>query len=449
MVGQATLVNLLPAVTQLAQLVLHFSATHSGGFVGVQQGFRLVDQVGAHLIGQPTLPAFGVAARGQGLVQALVKAGVQVLAMGFERVAQSGDRLSRRGFLGFIDLLFQHLQGLGHGRHRLFAQGLALGWVDFGFGRFFGLICFDRLGGLDRFSGCGRVLGQFATQTADLVGPHRHGGQGGCAVVLGHSRHSSGGRETVPHGLKLLACSVQLGRVFHVHAGPNAVVRQGLGLVLPLRHIGLQAVLSAQRFGQRLGGQHLDALGQQHGRFALHHDLVLQVFHTLDHFGQTLLEACQRLPRQRCPGFGRITLPSQRIGHVQARCVQQLFGFLDPLGGQGFLSMQALELVELFFEQLGHTFVATREFAVDLGHEDLRRLGQQPLAQARAALTGSGGIKNPSCQRIEGGDVKRLGRSHGSNFKSTVYPMGIQAETAALDFASEPIGRQTAIFAVI
>ena len=63
MVGQATLVNLLPAVAQLAQLVLHFSATHSGGFVGVQQGFGLVDQVGAHLIRQPTLPAFGVAAR--------------------------------------------------------------------------------------------------------------------------------------------------------------------------------------------------------------------------------------------------------------------------------------------------------------------------------------------------------------------------------------------------
>ena len=278
--------------------------------------------------------------------------------MGFERVAQSGDRLCGRGFLGFVELLFQQLQNLGHGRHRLFAQGLSLGWVDFGFGRFLNLFCFDRLGGLDRFSGHGRVLRQFATQTADLIGPHGHGGQGGCAVVLGHSRHSSGCRETVPNRLKLLACSVQLGWVFHVHAGPDVVERQGLGLVLPLRHIGQQAGLSAQRLGQGLGRQNLDALGQQHGCFALNHDLVLQVFHALDHFGQTLLETSQGFTRQRCPGFGRITLPGQRIGHVQARCVQQLFGFLNPLRGQSFLSVQALELVELFFEQFGHTFVA-------------------------------------------------------------------------------------------
>ena len=61
-VGQAALVNLLPAVAQMAQLVLHFSATHGGGFVGIEQGFGLRDQVGAHLIGQPALPAFGIAA---------------------------------------------------------------------------------------------------------------------------------------------------------------------------------------------------------------------------------------------------------------------------------------------------------------------------------------------------------------------------------------------------
>ena len=72
-------------------------------------------------------------------------------------------------------------------------------------------------------------------------------------------------------------------------------MRQGLGLVLPLRYIGLQAGLSTQRLGQRFGRQDLNALGQQHGRFALHHDLVLQVFHALDHFSQALLEASQRL----------------------------------------------------------------------------------------------------------------------------------------------------------
>ena len=74
--------------------------------------------------------------------------------------------------------------------------------------------------------------------------------------------------------------------------------------------------------------------------------------------------------------------------------------------------MQALELVEFFLEQFGHALVATRELAVNLSHQITRRLGEQPFAQAGTALSGSRGIENTGRQGIEGGDVKRLGRSH-------------------------------------
>ena len=187
MVGQAALVNLLPAVAQLAQLVLHFSATHGGDFVGIEQGFGLSDQVGAHLIGQPALPAFGIAACRQSFVQALVQTGVQLLAMGLEQVAQSHDSFSRRCTFAFGQLLFQHLQSLGHSQHGLLTQGLALGGVDFGFDRFFGLICFGRFG---RFCGSNDLWREFASQAADLVGPHGHWGQSGCGVGLGQRSQS-------------------------------------------------------------------------------------------------------------------------------------------------------------------------------------------------------------------------------------------------------------------
>ena len=198
----------------------------------------------------------------------------------------------------------------------------------------------------------------------------------------------------------MLARSVQLRWVFQLDAGPGAALRQGLCLVLPLRHIGLQAGLTAQGLGQRFGGQNLNALGQQHRCFALHHDLVLQVFHALDHFGQAMFEARQGFARQRRSGFGGVSLPGQRIGHVQTRRLQQLFGFLGPLGGQCFLAMQALEFVEFFFEQLGHALVSARQFTIDLGHQIIRRLGQQPIAQAGTALAGSWGIEKPCGQGV-------------------------------------------------
>ena len=223
-------------------------------------------------------------------MQTLVQTGVQLFAVGLEHVAQSHDSIGRRCTFALGQLLFQHLQSLGHSQHGLLTQRLALGGVDFGFNRFFSLLCF---GGLGRF-GCSRdLLRKFSSQAADLVGPHGHWWQSSCGIGLGQSSQSRCGRKTVPNSLQLLACSVQLRWVFQLHAGPDAALRQGLGLVLPLRHVGLQAGLTAQGLGQRFGRQNLNALGQQHRRFALHHDLVLQVLHALDHFGQAMFEARQ------------------------------------------------------------------------------------------------------------------------------------------------------------
>ena len=149
-IGQSTLVNLLPAVTQMAQLVLHFSATHSGGFFSVEQGLGLVDQVCAHLVGQPTLPSFSVSGCGQRCVQALVQAGVQVFAMGLEFGAQSSHCLWLRRTLAFGDLFFQHLQQSCDRFAGQLAQSLALCRVCFGFHRlvgFFSLFCFSRWNG--------------------------------------------------------------------------------------------------------------------------------------------------------------------------------------------------------------------------------------------------------------------------------------------------------------
>jgi hypothetical protein len=105
-------------------------------------------------------------------------------------------------------------------------------------------------------------------------------------------------------------------------------------------------------FGDRLGREHFDALGQEHRRFTLHHHLVLQVFHTFDHFGQANFQAGQGFARERRTGFGRIALPGHGIANVQAGCLQQVLGFLGPIAGQCVLTQHPLELIELFLDVL-------------------------------------------------------------------------------------------------
>ena len=383
MVGQAALVGLLPAVAQLAQLVLHFAAAHGGGLVGVQQAFSLGHQGLAHLVGQPALPAFGVTRCGQGLVHPLVQGGVQVLAVGFEGRTQSVDPLGQGGALALGDLFFKRFQHFGHGLEGLLAQGLALGRVHFGFGRL-GLF-----GGIARRRHCGgglNVRHDLAAQTADFIGPHGHRGQGGGGIGLGLLGQRQGGRKTLPDGLQLALRGIELGRELQIHAGPDGVGAELPSLGLPLGDIGLHPRQTGLGLGHGLGREHFDALRQQDGGFALHHHLVLQVFHAFDHFGQTQLQTGQGLAREGCARFGSVALPGHGVANVQARGLQHLLCFLRPVAGQGVLTMLALELVELFLQELGRAFVARGHLAVDLGQGVGSGFGREPFAQTGAAL---------------------------------------------------------------
>ncbi len=352
-IGQATLVNLLPAFAQLAQLVLHLSAPHGRGFFGVEQGFGLVHQVLTNLIGQPALPPFSIACGDERFVHALVKAGFEIFAVGLEHGAQGNRRIGRHGRFG--DLLFKRFEHFGHRLAGLLAQRLALSCIQFGFGGF------DFFGDL-----CGPCCSQsawhfcqhFATQTANFISPNRHRWQGCRRITLGCQCQHQCSRKTIPDRLQLIQCGVQLTRKLHVHTRPHGVGGQLLRLRLPLGHIRLQACERSLRFGDGFGGQHFNALRQQHGSFTLHHHLVLQIFDTLDHFGQAEFQTGQGLARQRRTGLGRISLPSHGVGNVQTWGLQHLLGFLGPVAGHGFLIVHAFELVQLFLQLLGRAFVS-------------------------------------------------------------------------------------------
>ena len=88
-------------------------------------------------------------------------------------------------------------------------------------------------------------------------------------------------------------------------------------LLLPIGNIGLQQFVGCIGFFQAFGRQDLNALGQQHGSFSLHHDLVLKVFDSFDFFVQLQLQAGKGFPRQRGASFGGISLPSHGVCNVQ------------------------------------------------------------------------------------------------------------------------------------
>ena len=291
MIGQATLVDLLPAVTQLAQLVLHLAPTHGGYFVLVEQSFGLGDQVKTHLIGQPTLPALCIASSREGFMQALIQTGVQIFAVRFECGAQSNASLGQRHALVFGDLFFQAFQRLGDRLERQLTHGLALGRVDFGFGWLVGFVRLFGTGHTDAGHGACGGLHHFAALTANLVGPHWHRGQSRTGIAQSHIGQGQGSRKTIPNRLHLFARSIQLVRVLEVNARPNGADGERLGLGLPLSHVVLQSGMAMFGFGHWLGRQDLNALCQQDRRFALHHDLVLQIFNAFDHLNQLNFEA--------------------------------------------------------------------------------------------------------------------------------------------------------------
>jgi hypothetical protein len=239
-------------------------------------------------------------------------------------------------------------------------------------------------------------------RSAQLVGPQGHGRQRRGGILRGGHGLRQGEHEGVPHRVQLALRGLQLGRKAHVHAGPLAVGLQRGGLVLPVRHVGLQRVLLLLRLGPGLGGPQLDALRQQGRGLALHHHALLQVLDGLDALDQLRAQAGQRLARQRRAGLGGVALPGQGVGDVQARGLQQGLGLGLPFGGHGVLALGAAQLVEFFAQRLGGALVLGRQLLEHLLHLLGRGLGGQPVAHALGALARCGGGKPPPVSASSG-----------------------------------------------
>ena len=150
----------------------------------------------------------------------------------------------------------------------------------------------------------------------------------------------------------------------------------------------------------RLGGQHFNALGQQHGGFALHLGLVLQVFNGFHAFSQRRLQTRQRLAGQRCTGFGCVALPTHGIAQVDMGGVAQGFAFGRPLHNQSVLVFAATQLVEFLAQNFGSPLVAMTHFVkngLDLGQG---RLTCQPIAQACGAVCRGRNGEGPASQMV-------------------------------------------------
>ena len=172
----------------------------------------------------------------------------------------------------------------------------------------------------------------------------------------------------MPYQRQLRTRVVKHGRIAQINAVPLHIFCQLLRLRTPLGHIGGQTLADMLRIGQRLGGHHLNALGQQHSSLTLHLDAVLQIFNGLDAIGQRCFQACQWLARQRCPRSGGIALPSHCVGHVKAILSQQTLGLGSPLHHQPLLGLGTLEFVQLLFQRLGSPLVTVGQLTKYLGH---------------------------------------------------------------------------------
>ena len=356
-----------------------------------QQRFSAGDELFAHLVGAPALPAFQLAGTHQRGVHARFERVVDQAAMGFERLAQRlGGAVRVLGVAGGDGLLQQH----GAGFDRLL-RGCALLGVDL------------RLG---RLVGSGRSGGCFAARGADLVGPHGHGRQRRGGVLRGGHYLGQRGAKGIPHGGELALRGLELRRVAHVHAQPLRVGQQQAGVGAPLVNVGLQPGLLRLGVPPGLGGQQLDALRQQGGGFALHHHALLQILDFLDALDDLRAQAGQRLARQRRAGLGGVALPGQGVGDVQARRLQQRQRFRFPFGGHRLLALGAAQFVELFAQRLGGALVLGRKLLEHLLHLLRARVGGQPVAHALGALARRGGREHAARQRVERMGFGRLGR---------------------------------------
>ena len=189
--------------------------------------------------------------------------------------------------------------------------------------------------------------------------------------------------------------------------------------MLPMGHIGLERLIGQVGFFEAFGGQHFNALRQQHGRLSLHHHLVLEVFKHFDFFVQLKLEARQRLTRQRGACLGSVALPSHGIGNVDAISRQHGLCTGSPLCRQHILAVRSFQFVQSLTQYFGSAFVTIGKFFENQLQHVLRWIGQQPFPQLGRTLSRSLSNECAPRQGIKrlniGGLRRRWGHGHNTN----------------------------------
>jgi hypothetical protein len=253
----------------------------------------------------------------------------------------------------------------------------------------------------------------FAARGAQFVSPYGHRRQRRHGVGSGGLRLCQRRMERIGHDQQLRLRRLELRGKPGVEAVPVAIGRDVGRLLLPVAHVGAQRFLGGLSVLPALGREHFEALREQHRGLAVHLRAMLQVFDALHALGELHLETRERLARKRRAGLGGVTLPGERIGDVELGLGQQRLGLLRPFGGNGFLALGALELVEFFAQEARRALVAAAQLLEDLLHLLGRGVAREPVADARGALPRGRRGEGAAGERVEGLEVVWLGRSRG------------------------------------
>ncbi len=206
-------------------------------------------------------------------------------------------------------------------------------------------------------------------------------------IGLGRLGQRCGSLEGRPSGLQRRLRLLDPAGVFQIHVRPIGVGGEFAQGVQGTVHVLVQAGEGGQGVGPIARAQVVHALHEQMHALALHHALLLQVFHRLDAVGQAGLELRQGLFGQGRTGFGGVSDPGQGVPHHEGVLRQHLLGFVGPLGDQGLLVLLALEQIDGFLEHLGCAFVARAHLAMHTHQVCQCRLLIEPsLEQLRALL---------------------------------------------------------------
>ena len=161
----------------------------------------------------------------------------------------------------------------------------------------------------------------------------------------------------------------------------------------PLRSLGVPP---------RFGGQHLDALGQQHCRFTLHLHAVLQILDPLSHSANCTLNSDKGFRGSNGPCISGIALPGQRISNIELGRSHQNLRLLGPFGSDGFLVLGATDLIRRSRTARAAPLSRLLGSLEDFLQLLMRRLGRQPLSDACRTLARRGCRENTTRQRISG-----------------------------------------------